>query len=73
MGLIRTGIGAPLGDAIYTRALEAQMSIHQSMTVALRELFGLSIVFGVFVLIIIAASRFKQHIVKLLITLHDLK
>lgn len=28
--------------------------------VALRELFGLSIVFGVFVLIIIAVSRFKD-------------
>ncbi|MDR0546352.1 MAG: MFS transporter [Dysgonamonadaceae bacterium] len=60
LGLIRTGIGAPLGDAIYARALEAEMSIHSSMTVALRELFGMSIVFGVFVLIIIAASRFKE-------------
>ncbi|GHU69129.1 hypothetical protein FACS189413_07470 [Bacteroidia bacterium] len=62
LGLIRTGIGAPLGDAIYTRALEAELSIHSSMPVALRELFGMSIVFGIFVLIILAASRFKEKV-----------
>ncbi|GHV67022.1 hypothetical protein FACS1894199_11650 [Bacteroidia bacterium] len=61
LGIIRTGIGAPLGDAIYMRALEAEMLTHSSMLVALRELFGWSIVFGVFVLIIIAASRFKYR------------
>ena len=60
LGLIRTGIGSPLGDAIYTRALEAAMITHSSMTVSLRELFGWSIVFGVFVLIIIAISHFKS-------------
>jgi hypothetical protein len=38
------------------------------MTVALRELFGLSIVFGVLVLMMIAASRFKTHIGKLIPT-----
>jgi hypothetical protein len=68
LGLIRTGIGAPLGDAIYARALEAEMSVHSSIIVSLRELFGLSIVFGVFVLMIIAASRFKTHIGKLIPT-----
>lgn len=62
LGLIRTGIGSPLGDAIYARALEAEMITHFSITVALRELFGLSIVFGVFVLVIIAASRFKGKV-----------
>lgn len=62
LGLIRTGIGSPLGDAIYARALEAEIITHSSMIVALRELFGLSIVFGIFVLIIIAASRFKGKV-----------
>ncbi|MDR0822293.1 MAG: hypothetical protein LBN20_00735 [Endomicrobium sp.] len=62
LGLIRTGIGSPLGDAIYARALEAQMSIHSSIIVSIRELFGWSIVLGIFVLIIIAISRFKKHI-----------
>lgn len=62
LGLIRTGIGAPLGDAIYARALEAAVSVHSSLTVALRELFGMSIVFGIFVLIMIAASRFKDKV-----------
>jgi MFS family permease len=62
LGLIRTGIGAPIGDAIYLRALEAEISIHSSITVALRELFGLSIVFGIFVLIVIAASRFRRQV-----------
>jgi hypothetical protein len=62
LGLIRTGIGSPLGDAIYTRALEAEMITHSSMIVSLRELFGWSIVFGIFVLIIIAASRFKSKV-----------
>jgi hypothetical protein len=62
LGFIRTGIGSPLGDAIYARALEAEMITHSSMIVALRELFGLSIVFGVFVLIIIAVSRFKDKV-----------
>ncbi|GHV20677.1 hypothetical protein FACS1894174_03010 [Bacteroidia bacterium] len=62
LGFIRTGIGSPLGDAIYARALEAEMITHSSMIVTLRELFGLSIVFGVCVLIIIAASRFKGKV-----------
>jgi MFS family permease len=62
LGFIRTGIGSPLGDAIYARALEAGMITHSSMIVALRELFGLSIVFGIFVLIIIAISRFKDKV-----------
>ncbi|GHT25998.1 hypothetical protein FACS189430_12530 [Bacteroidia bacterium] len=62
LGLIRTGVGSPLGDAIYARALEAQMITHSSIIVSLRELFGWSIVFGVFVLIIIAASRFKDKV-----------
>ncbi|GAB6009220.1 MFS transporter [Dysgonomonas reticulitermitis] len=62
LGLIRTGIGSPLGDAIYARALEAEMITHSSMIVSLRELFGWSIVFGVFVLIIIAMSRFKNKV-----------
>ncbi|GHU64349.1 hypothetical protein FACS1894123_08870 [Bacteroidia bacterium] len=62
LGLIRTGVGSPLGDAIYARALEAQMITHSSMLVSLRELFGWSIVFGVFVLIIIAVSRFKNKV-----------
>ncbi|GHV56750.1 hypothetical protein FACS1894182_03960 [Bacteroidia bacterium] len=64
LGLIRTGIGAPLGDALYERAMEVEMSIHSSLVVALRELFGISIVLGVFVLTIIAASRFNKHIGK---------
>jgi hypothetical protein len=62
LGLIRTGIGSPLGDAVYAHALEAEIITHSSMIVALRELFGLSIVFGVCVLIIIAASRFKGKV-----------
>ncbi|MDR0561009.1 MAG: hypothetical protein LBG92_12670 [Prevotellaceae bacterium] len=62
LGLVRTGIGAPLGDAIFARALEAEIITHSSMTVALRELFGLSAVFGVFVLIVIAVSRFKNKV-----------
>ncbi|GHT72619.1 EmrB/QacA family drug resistance transporter [Bacteroidia bacterium] len=60
LGLIRTGIGAPFGDAIYTRALEAEIITHSSLVVALRELFGWSIVLGTLVLIIIAVSRFKN-------------
>lgn len=62
LGLIRTGIGSPLGDAVYARALEAERIIHSSIIVSLRELYGWSIVFGVCVLIIIAASRFKGKV-----------
>jgi hypothetical protein len=62
LGFIRTGVGSPLGDAVYARALEAGIITHSSIPVALRELFGLSIVFGVCVLIIIAASRFKGNV-----------
>ncbi|MDR0511241.1 MAG: hypothetical protein LBH06_09140 [Rikenellaceae bacterium] len=62
LGLVRTGIGGPLGEAIYLRAIEAQIIIHSSIIVALRELFGLSIVFGVVVLTIIASSRFKDKV-----------
>jgi hypothetical protein len=91
LGLIRTGIAAPLGDAIYERALTGSLSRHlaligsdtnlifsgvsaetlhaTTLPAALQELFGWSVIFGVLVLTVVAASRFKDRIRKPIPTL----
>ena len=62
LGFVRTGIGAPIGDAIYEIALTGLMNLRPDLELAIRELYGYSVIFGVFVLMLIAASRFKKQI-----------
>jgi hypothetical protein len=88
LGLIRTGIASPIGDAIYTHALKKLLSKHsdaigseidtnlllqsfnpasintEAFVATLRELMGWSLIFGVVILIAIAASRFKSGVKK---------
>ncbi len=62
LGFIRTGVGAPIGDAIYGTALAGLMNLRPDLELAVRELYGYSVIFGVFVLALIVASRFKRQI-----------
>ena len=62
LGFIRTGVGAPIGDAIYSTALTGLMTLRPDLELAVRELYGYSVIFGVFVLALIVASRFKRQI-----------
>ena len=62
LGFVRTGIGAPIGDAIYEIALTGLMNLRPDLELAIRELYGYSVIFGIFVLMLIAASRFKKQI-----------
>ena len=62
LGFIRTGVGAPIGDAIYSTALTGLMNLRPNLELAIRELYGYSVIFGVLVLALIAASRFKRQI-----------
>ncbi|MCH5334682.1 MAG: hypothetical protein J1D86_02595 [Alistipes sp.] len=62
LGFVRTGIGAPIGDALYEIALTGLMNLRPDLELAIRELYGYSVIFGVFVLMLIAASRFKKQI-----------
>lgn len=62
LGFIRTGVGAPIGDAIYSMALTGLMNLRPDLELAIRELYGYSVIFGTAVLALIALSRFKQQI-----------
>jgi hypothetical protein len=88
LGLIRTGIASPIGDAVYSHAMKGLLSKHlaaigydfnpaiqlsaanvysintEAFVATLQELFGWSVLFGVIVLIAIAASRFKIGVKK---------
>ena len=87
LGFVRTGIGSPIGDAIYRQGITGLMSKHlagigevnftlhdsinslgyigtEAMVATLRELFGYTFIFGVVVLVLLAASRFKKDVQK---------
>lgn len=88
LGFIRTGIGSPIGDAIYQHGLTLQMNKHladigshinlsllesteclnhigiEAMIASLRDLYGYTFLFGIVVLILLAASRFKKNVKK---------
>ena len=51
-----------IGDAIYETALTGLMNLRPDLELAIRELYGYSVIFGVSVLMLIAASRFKKQI-----------
>ncbi len=68
LGLIRTGIASPIGNALFGHLLRVQTAYHlplagspqAALTVALRNLYGLAILLGLLTLIIILASRFED-------------
>lgn len=70
LGFVRTGIASPIGDALYQTGISGLMGKHlvalgaypQAFVATLQELYGYTFIFGVVVLVAIAASRFKQHI-----------
>ena len=62
LGFIRTGAGAPIGDVVYSTALTGLMNLRPDLELAIRELYGYSVIFGVGVLVLIALSRFKRQI-----------
>lgn len=51
-----------IGDAVYSTALTGLMNLRPDLELAIRELYGYSVIFGVGVLILIALSRFKRQI-----------
>lgn len=87
LGFVRTGIGSPIGDAIYQQGITGLMSSHlaeigqvniglldsvnvlggisaEAMVATLRQLYGCTFIFGLIVLILLAASRFKRDVQK---------
>ncbi|MBQ9661339.1 MAG: hypothetical protein IJV37_08820 [Bacteroidales bacterium] len=62
LGFIRTGVGAPIGDAIYSTALTGLMNLRLDLELAIRELYGYSVIFGTGVLVLIALSHFERQI-----------
>lgn len=87
LGFVRTGIGSPIGDAIYRQGITGLMDKHlseigqiniglldslnslgyigtEAMVATLRELFGYTFIFGIVVLVLLAASRFKKDVQK---------
>lgn len=87
LGFVRTGIGSPIGDAIYSQGITGLIGRHlteigqvniglldslgslsyvgaEAMVATLRQLYGYTFIFGVVVLILLAASRFKKDVQK---------
>ena len=64
LGFIRTGVGALIGDVVYSTALTGLMNLRPDLELAIRELYGYSVIFGVGVLVLIALSRFKRFTVR---------
>ena len=88
LGFVRTGIGSPIGDAIYQHGITGLMNKHlaeigyqvnlsllestsqlshigtEAMVTTIRELYGYTFIFGIGVLILLAASRFKKNVKK---------
>ena len=77
LGFIRTGIGSPIGDALYQHGMTGLMNKYlganftptEAMIATLQELYGYTFVFGIGVLIFLAASRFKRNVKKPIPTL----
>ena len=80
LGFVRTGIGSPIGDSIYQHGITGLMNTYlaanytatDAMIAALQELYGYTFVFGVGVLVLLAASRFKMNVKKPIPTLRIL-
>ena len=88
LGFVRTGIGSPIGDAIYQHGITGLMNKHlagigshvnislldsmerlghigtEAMVATLRELYGYTFIFGIAVLVLLAASRFQKNVKK---------
>lgn len=88
LGFVRTGIGSPIGDAIYQHGITGLMNEHlseigyqvnhglldsasqlsrivtEAMVATISELYGYTFIFGIGVLILLAASRFKKNVKK---------
>lgn len=93
LGFVRTGIGSPIGDALYQHGITGLMGKHlaeighqvnvslldsmgrlshigtEAMVATLRELYGYTFIFGIGVLILLAASRFRRGVKKPIPTL----
>lgn len=72
LGFIRTGVGAPIGDVVYSKALTGLMNLRPDLELAIRELYGYSVIFGVGVLVLIALSRFKRQIYNMVLLLESI-
>lgn len=70
LGFVRMGVAAPIGNAIYSRAVTGTVAqnlavvgaegMNTVLLATLRDLFGWSFLVGVVILLLIALSRFKR-------------
>ena len=60
LGFVRTGIGAPIGDAIYSTAMTGLMNIRPNLEITIRELYGYTFMFGVVVLCLIVSQFMRR-------------
>lgn len=78
LGLVRTGIASPIGNALFGHFLRKQTAyflpltgnVADAMMAGLRTLFGLAVLLGLLTLIIILASRFEDKRYITLPTMH---
>lgn len=60
LGFIRTGIGAPIGDAILSTSLNGLMNQRPDIELTIRELYGYVTMLGVGVICLIMISKFLK-------------
>ena len=60
LGFIRTGIGAPIGDAILSTSMTGLMNLRPDLELTIRELYGYVTMLGVAVICLIMLSKFRK-------------
>ena len=58
LGFVRTGVGGPIGDALFERSLTALIP-YNGIVDSIRELYGFAALIGTAALIVILAMRFR--------------
>ena len=61
LGFIRTGVGGPIGDALFERSLTA-LAPYNGLVMTIRELYGFALLIGVSVVVLILCTKFTRSL-----------
>ncbi|MGN0201952.1 MAG: hypothetical protein ACI399_03495 [Candidatus Cryptobacteroides sp.] len=61
LGFVRTGVGGPVGDAFFSRAMTALLP-YNGLVMTLRELYGFALLVGVSAVVVILSTKFTRSL-----------